>query len=457
MITILLIADQDRLGKLFDFTKEYPQIQFRIAHSLHQGLQDIASDTPSILFIQNHLSGLSGEIIVRHVMAGMAEDRPKVVILGGTGNSLNMPGLITDCLDLSLTDEELTGAIIGIITGSSSETTAGSQTTPDSPEQAQAGQHTVPSSSATTPEPVDKLPETEEYVATATASDVVEEQPATESAFGQKLQAVIETAASPVPLAELEERVDVESAKPPSMEESRFARESSLHREMRGTKKTRVWIASGVALLLTAGGAFLLSGKAEKKQQPARASLKLGEKASLSSSTEKGGKPAPSASAQPALPQPAIKPATPLPALQPATPPPPQPSPANPPAKPSTALRKLTVLPAFIPKQGLDKEYGKDHPGWKRYKGARTEFKVYSENADIRAIQAIDRSGIGIPESFLGGVLQQVAQTRNYAVDEKGQKENFYIEKGKVTADTRLVIYRKARGGAIKAFVIYFQ
>ena len=116
VVTILLIADQDRLEKLFDFVRDSPQIRFRISRSLRQGTQDITDEAPDILFVQNHLSGLSGEIIARHLMGQVEGTRPRVVLFGETGQQPSAQGPLDACLDIARTDEELTAAIIGIIT-----------------------------------------------------------------------------------------------------------------------------------------------------------------------------------------------------------------------------------------------------------------------------------------------------------------------------------------------------
>jgi flagellar FliL protein len=63
--------------------------------------------------------------------------------------------------------------------------------------------------------------------------------------------------------------------------------------------------------------------------------------------------------------------------------------------------KRPVTLPDFIPRYGLDKNYGTANPGWDRYKGQVTEFKVFRENGAIKAIQIIDRGGQGVPESFM--------------------------------------------------------
>ncbi len=124
MVTILLIADQDRLEKLFDFVRDYPQIRFRVSRSLRQGSQDIVAEPPDILFVQNHLSGLSGEIIARHLIGQVEGMRPRVVLFGEAAKQMAGQDPLDVCLDIARTDEELTAAIIGIISAAPSPAVA---------------------------------------------------------------------------------------------------------------------------------------------------------------------------------------------------------------------------------------------------------------------------------------------------------------------------------------------
>lgn len=464
MVTILLIADQDRLARLFDFVREYPQIGVRVSRSLRQGIQEIAQEPPSLLFIQNHLSGLSGEIIARHLVAELEGKRPRVVLFGEGERSTPAAGVIDACLDAGLGDEELTAAIITLISESAPEPEEGVRETevtvealrPDSGH----GDAISPTPSPLADEP--RLPRTDE-AETAPAATPREASPAgeppgeipapasPESPFDRKLQAVLDQAPSPMPLAEVEDTVAQGAAggerapfTPPPREE--------LHRRGRAPAPKLKPYLTGAALLAAGALSFFLLRPAEK---PKPAPHSAGKPAPVVASPVPVAKPtpepvgtAPSTPVPPAA-RPRVEPAP----TQAASPPPKAPAPPL----PAPAGKGLASLPGFIPREGIDKGYGKGHPGWERYRGARTEFKVYREDSRIRAVQAIDRSGIGIPESFLRGALVQMTRTRDYAILEKQPQGKFHVERGAVATGASLVIYRTAPGGAIRAFVVYFQ
>lgn len=116
---------------------------------------------------------------------------------------------------------------------------------------------------------------------------------------------------------------------------------------------------------------------------------------------------------------------------------------------------RLTELPDFIPRAGFDKQYSAANPGWERYKGEVTEFKVFREKGTIKAIQVIDRGGKGVPESFMKAVLRQVSKKPAFVPAATEKKEGYEIQRGQLADNTiRIVCYRDERGGTIRAFVL---
>lgn|GEM_PF-1626928 len=457
MVTILLIADQDRLEKLFDFVRDYPQIRFRVSRSLRQGSQDIAAEPPHILFVQNHLSGLSGEIIARHLIDQVEGMRPRVVLFGEAAKQMAGQDPLDVCLDIARTDEELTAAIIGIISEAPSPAVA------EEPPLVQTEEQGDTSSAGEQPSspvpPADVLPPITEQPMSASVSSEPDDgahgpssvPPLPETPFDQKLKAVIEQSAEPVPLAELEDTVSITSAaaaeRPRSGERRRVVRREAKPRS------PLIWIGLATAAVVAVGAAFLLLSPSES---PPPKTIKPVAQA-VARSPQKSAAPTVVVSTT-KQPLPAVAPAT-APPPPPLTPPvtqQPVPGPGAPPS-PAGAGGGLAQLPPFIPREGHDRDYGKSHPGWERYKGARTEFKVYRDGAGIRAVQAIDRSGVGIPETFFRGALSQMAKTREFTLEAKETQGKFRVEKGKVDGRVRLVIYRTVPNGAIRAFVVHFN
>jgi hypothetical protein len=116
--------------------------------------------------------------------------------------------------------------------------------------------------------------------------------------------------------------------------------------------------------------------------------------------------------------------------------------------------KRPVTLPDFIPRYGLDKNYGTANPGWERYKGQVTEFKVFRENGAIKAIQIIDRGGQGVPESFMKGVLRNLARNPDYSIKSAAKKDGYEIQRGQIADNISAVYYRDADGGRLRAFVL---
>ncbi|GLI37717.1 hypothetical protein KI811_07170 [Geobacter hydrogenophilus] len=456
MVKILLIADQDRLEKLFDFVSDSPQIHFRISRSLRQGSQDIADEAPDILFVQNHLSGLSGEIIARHLIGQVEGVRPQVVLFGEMAQQPPDQGPLDACLDIARTDEELTAAVIGII----SELPAPPPpveipSSVEAEEQAPAPSPTeqpVTASPATDAEPSITEPP---IPATDTVVDTFGRQGSPVSPFDEKLATVIEQTAEPVPLAEMEDTVSLTAG-------ADVARPSASTRPRIGRKETKltklIWIGLAALAVVAVGTIMLLTPETPSPKQALRPA------ALPAAPAPKNIVPTPQPPA-PAAPPTAAQTSSPGATAPAATPPkiPAQPQPQRPPqaaTPPQPAVGTgggLAQLPSFVPREGHDRDYGKSHPGWERYKGARTEFKVYREGTVIRAVQAIDRSGVGIPESFLRGALSQMSTSREFTLDSTETQGKFRVEKGTVKGGGRLVVYRTVPKGAIRAFVVHFN
>ena len=457
VVTILLIADQDRLEKLFDFVSDSPQISFRVSRSLRQGSQDIAEEAPDILFVQNHLSGLSGEIISRHLMGQVEGTKPRVVLFGETGQQSPIPGALDACLDITSTDEELTAAIIGILSELPSP-----QDPVKIPPPLRSDEPAPAPSTVEQPLSPDTTPSTTEppIPVTDTVEDFVSREaspgpPPPKSPFDEKLTTVIRQSAEPVPLTELEDTVTL--AAPTEYPEPPPAKRPRIGRKNTELRAPLIWIGLAALAAVSVGAIMLLTPEAPSPKRPLKSTAPTAAPSSIKIPAPAPPPTAPPA-ATPASPPAATPPAvtaTKVPAPQPQPPPPPQTT--TPPQHAAATGKGLAKLPSFIPREGHDQDYGKSHPGWERYRGARTEFKVYHEGSVIRAVQAIDRSGVGIPESFLRGALNQMSNTREFTLDNTETQGKFRVEKGTVNAGARIVVYRTVPKGAIRAFVVHFN
>ena len=112
------------------------------------------------------------------------------------------------------------------------------------------------------------------------------------------------------------------------------------------------------------------------------------------------------------------------------------------------------ALPSFLPHQAPDSDYGKANPGWERYQGPLTEFRIFRDKGLIRAIQIIDRGGQGVSPGLLSSVLNEIAGSRQYVIETTEQKGSYLVEKGTVISGDRIIVYRKEPERSVKAFVL---
>jgi hypothetical protein len=166
--------------------------------------------------------------------------------------------------------------------------------------------------------------------------------------------------------------------------------------------------------------------------------------------------PVPTTSPVPAHAQTAVPAANPATAVaKPAAKPEAKPA-AKPEAKPAIKAG-LKTLPAIVSGTRLDAAYGKTHPGWQRYVGARVEFKVFKEAGLYRALQVLARSGQPIPDQLFARILVDFGGVNSYQVKSTSEKGKYLVEQGVTKGDVALTIYRNKGGRGTKAFVIYYR
>jgi hypothetical protein len=112
------------------------------------------------------------------------------------------------------------------------------------------------------------------------------------------------------------------------------------------------------------------------------------------------------------------------------------------------------ALPSFLPRQAADSEYGKANPGWERYQGPLTEFRIFREKGLIRAIQVIDRGGQGVSPGLLSSVLNEMTGSPQYVMETTEKKSSYLVEKGSLINGDRIIVYRKEPERSVKAFVL---
>lgn len=479
MTDLLLITDVPRLRKIFNRLADDKGITLRTAPSLEKGVEELIARKPAMVFVQTHLSGLSADILLMHLKKQLGRKRSRFVLLGTpTQVSPETIKLYQGHIDTSLDEKALLDAIRSMVA------------TPTTPRKGQSGleaalsvEDIVSTSAAAqpapSPEPAAAEPEQEPAVAPATVDILaltaplaalpepsLEDQGITYaprsrvkvySEFTSSFDNAVESMQEPEPPVEPVRQHfsgwDVEQLETIEPEKKLSKRSSFL-----------LWLAP---VLVAAVVVTVIQNRKPEEQKPV---------AIITSPPAQQAKPAPQAPppAQPsvvAAQKPAAAPAPPVAAAPPAagveaTPqlsdkailsdiagnrsPKDRPTPAQVNSRPSK-------LPDFIPRYGADKTYGTANPGWERYKGQVTEFKVFREKESIKAIQVIDRGGQGVPESFMKGVLRQVVKKPAFVLEATEKKDGYEIQRGRIADNLKVVYYRDEQGGRLRAFVMTWQ
>jgi CheY-like chemotaxis protein len=466
---VLLITDVPRLRKVFSRLVDDMNIRLRVANSLERGGEEIVADKPAVIFVQTHLSGLSADILFKHLKKQLGRKRSRFVLLSPPEQTSDeLLKLYQGHLDTSLDDISLSAAIREMITGTGAKETP----PPSSPLQQTAnaaesalephaddggtGQHSVSSPLTDAPIPL-ALPQIPEggdpsleeqgvtYAPRPRVSVYSEFTNSFDSAVSdmQPAEPVVDSPTSHTHSWDHEEIETIDS------EPRRSKRATFLfwfapvliaviiitilqHRRSQSTTKVDLTPAKPVPSTLPANQATVVTPatpavKAPVAPAPSNAQKPAEQPLATGTNTQSSDRAVMSAIAENRGPK----------------------------AAPSGT--RLTGLPDFIPRTGLDKSYGAANPGWERYKGHSTEFKIYREGATIKALQVIDRGGKGVPESFMKAVLRQVTKRPAFVLAGTEKKDGYEIQRGQVADNLKAVYYRDEQGGTIRAFVLTWQ
>ena len=463
---LLLITDVPRLRKIFSKLSDSRDIRLRIANSLEKGAEELAAEKPNIIFVQTHLSGLSAEIILMHLKKQLGRKRSRFVLLSTPAQTgSETVRLYQGLIDTSLDDEALLTSIKEIISTLLAKITKKVPLEIDEPD-----------------------------------TIIVETQPPRTETAAENFPAIVpsvqETHILPITLAEEPSLVDqgltyaprprmsvysefnssfdsaVSDMKPTTAVDETDSEHNTAwnHDNIETIESTSIRSKRAVFLLWLAPvviAVVVITTLQHKRSTPAPS--KLTEKTQTATLTPAGSENVPAPNKQqlnaPAIPSQMQKPTLPTSALEP--------DPAlsdksvlsaiaenrsnKDQAKVSLTSGRLTTLPDFIPRSALDKTYASANPGWERYKGQVTEFKVFREGTSIKAIQVIDRGGNGVPESFMKAALRQVGKNQAFVMETTEKKEGYEIQRGHVAENLKVMYYRDDQGGKLRAFVLTWQ
>ncbi len=467
MSNLLLITDVARLRKIFGRLTEDKDIRLRIVNNLEKGGEEIAIEKPDVVFVQTHLSGLSADILLMHLKKQLGRKRSRFVLLaspGQTNDAILKP--YNGWLDTSAEDGPMLSELKQLIDTLLGKSKADEETSSQDPI-ASTDLRPHPVSFAESSELLDHPPVSAQKTVEVQLriTDPVTPEPSLEEqgltyAPRQRLKISSEFSNS------FDSAVS-STPEPESLEQATPALTHDWHSENIDTAETKPLRSKRVMFLLwLLPVVFAVVVITYLQQRPAAKP----EPAAVAPSPAAGVKPPapPTAAVTPqANPEKVPVPATAVPAAMPqeldrmsdtavlraiaenrgSKSQAPAPAPG---ARPAS-------LPDFIPRYGYDKQFTAANPGWERYKGKVTEFKVMREGQSIKAIQIIDRGGEGVPESFMKGVLRQVTKHPNFKTETSEQKDGYEIQRGPIADNIRVVYYRDENGGKLRAFVMTWQ
>jgi hypothetical protein len=420
VVQIVLLADRERLIKLFTRPDTLSGAQVRVADGIGDALTGLSGRGPFFFLIQERLGELSGELIASRLAADLKGRSVRLFLLGDPASAGD---IFHGAVDESLPDVELAEAVRSLVFAPLPETRKQRR-----PRKKLADDENPEPSPGSVPEPVTDPPlpieDIDDIVEIGRPVSTVERIPVQQPASpedaaavaGPRFQAFLESALEGSAGSETRggETPAPEAAARPELPDRPIPVDQGAAPGTERVRRRR--LRPGLWFVLTGGlaaGALLLS-------------LTL-------CRTEK----------QPAMEGAAVKDALSLPAETPAT------SPAPP--------RSLRTVPSFVPRQSPDPGYGKANPGWEQYRSAGTDFRIYREKGLILAIQTIDRSGAGLAPSLLSTALTEISGSRNYLVETQERKGSYRIEKGRLKNGAAILIYRKEPERKVKAFVVDFR
>lgn len=407
VVNIVLLTNQERLIRLFNNSGVQQAGIVRVASAIHEVLPLVSAKGQYLLFIQERLGEMSGELLAYRMDAELKGKKVRIVLFGDP-EMIPLSGKkpFQAVLDTSLSDNELTAAILEIVSSPAAGTRKMKVSAKNKPSR-QAGARkpaeTEPPVLTESVTDVVKIQGTTSYPAQDfSPQDVTPVSDAPKMSFQAKLESALNEAngRGVVPRRESPEAPADPIAGPLRVT---WGKPTLLER----VRQQRFLLILGVvcACFLALLVMFLVS-----REKPG------GTAVDPDASTSKPG-----AEGQESAP----------------------------------AFQNLPgALPAFLPRQAADSAYGKANPGWERYQGPLTEFRIFREKGLIRALQIIDRSGQGISPALLSSVLTEMAGGRQYVVETTEKKGTYVVEKGSVLSGDRIIVYRKEPERSVKAFVL---
>lgn len=509
MTRILLIADSERLQRIFRSLAERGGMQLQTASTLALGEFELASFSPDFTFVQSRISGFSGEILLRHLDKMLGGHGELVLVAGDGEEAAHARRHGRSALDPTVEDALLERSVKALLTGAPPPSpplqekpqtaapkaartkgapppaeAAGEQAPPERGEQEKSAQRAdeavqpAPPLPSFEPMPLEPPP----FEPPSAPPAVVEPYPPSGrvagSAAASAFEDVMRQAEAKVPpldasVLEVEDRVEVGKGaerRPAALEVLEtpaapdgvkgaggyFAGETVAEALLRIERKKRrnpyLFIVPALVLIGVPLASYL-AGKNSAPPQAEQVAPAPVRPAPRTPTREAAPPAAPAAPLKTA--PPAAAPATKTPPAPAATP-----APAHPPAQAKAperlAKRGLEQLPPLLEGTRLDTEYAKKHRGWVRYQGVRAEYKLFREGGVYRALQVIPVAGGTIADDLFKRILREFGGVDSYRVESAARKGGYLVEQCAASGDVALTIYR-GKANTIKALVVYYR
>jgi hypothetical protein len=407
VVNIVLLANKDRLIRLFNRSEVQNTGKVHVAKCLDEAFPVISAKGQNLVFIQERLGEMSGELLAYRIGSELKEKKARIVLLGDP-QAFPVTGKkpFHAVLDTALDDKELYAAILELLSNpvgrkKRSKVSAKSKVTPQSAE--------------------GKPVETEPPPRAETVEDVATLRGPSSSAAGYA--AWQEQAASPV-LPKSSFQTKLESA----LDGAGGAKEASRRTVPLVPPEPfsgPIRVTWGKPTFRSRLRDFFLRPKALLVLVPVLAGL-LGLLVFLLSPQQRPAAPGSSVATSGAEGKVAARPFLAMPG----------------------------ALPSFLPRLSADPDYGKANPGWECYRDSSTEYRVYRQKGLIRAFQIIDRSGQGISPGLLTSALTEISGSSQYVTETTERKGTYLVEKGRVINGDGIILYRKEPERSVKAFVL---
>lgn len=419
----LVITDIPRLSALFERIAAQRD-DLAVVSEIHRGIETLEQHEPDLIIIQNHLSGLSADILCKHLKSRLNRRKVRFALISSSESlDVELSSRFESILDPALSDEQLETAIAHLLNQPAMPARPATPPVssilelPPRPDR-EAAPETTTDTVQLSPIPAAPAEALAPAALTADAEPTTYDRPRRPnlsiiSAFSQHLDSTAEEVQpQPAALAERDEAIAIHVVHPEPLDLTEHAQRPAPPL----LQRTGFWLVAGTVVLVV-----IITLVQQRPRAPKQVSLP--DAATAQAQLSSGALPAPSAAGE----QDQL---------------------------PSHGLGRLKALPSFIPANSSDPAYGNDNPGWESYHGQATEFRIFREqDGAIKALQVIDRSGAGIQETFYRSILKELAGATAMRPSSSEIKEGYEIRRGAL-AGLELVQYRDAQGGRLRGIVI---